>query len=264
MRGSHSNPVQTAEQIAAVMRLKRDGMTVRQIAAELGLSPTTVQRRLDAGIEATVSPEVEELRVSETARLEALTKALAKGVRAGDVPSVAESRRIGESLRKLHGVDAPARTDVVITAQLEMSADVVSDVLFSVLPAVLAAAGLDTARMQQLERYGFELAQHALAQAAGNAAGGPPPQPPRPLLAITAGPAVHPPAAPPEPEPTAGPPGGLTPAERAELDDVLADAEQPRPPRPAKDDPPAKDDTSGWPPELRRRMSPMGRILDGL
>ncbi|MHA6760068.1 helix-turn-helix domain-containing protein [Streptacidiphilus sp. PAMC 29251] len=257
------NPVKTAEEIAAVLRLKRGGMTVRQIAAELGLSPTTVQRRLDAGIEATVSPEVEELRVSETARLGALTKALAKGVKAGDVPAISESRRIGESLRRLHGVDAPAVTVVQLEQRNDLDANLVADALSAGLAAVFKLAGWDAQWEREAHGYAMASALRVLDPST------PVPEAPRQRLAITAGASAPPPAAPPEPEPTAGPPEGLTPAERAVLDDALADAEQPRPdrvpkddPAPPKIDPPAsKDDTSGWPPELRRRMSPMSKII---
>lgn len=219
----HQNPVTTADEIAECMRLKREGMTLRQIAAALGLSKDTVARRIDAGIAATVSTSVDALRVSETARLEALSKALASGVKAGEVAAISESRRIGESLRKLHGADAPTVSVVQLEQRTDLEANTVVEALAAALDAVFAYAGLDPAWQSQLTTFAFATAQHSLDPAT------PAPEPPRRLLAIM------PPAPPDGPAADAGPrvppwsprPGdGLTADEVAILDAALLRAEE--------------------------------------
>lgn len=176
------NPVTEADEIATCMQLKREGLTVRDIADRTGLSPSTVQRRITAGVEMTVSSSVAELRVSETARLAKLSAALEPKVKKGDVPAVAEARRIGESLRKLHGADAPVVQEIHLDARIDTEAEATVGALMAAVSAVVELLDLDAGWSADVEKFALGVAVHALDPTAG-----PPPEPPKRKLALMPG-----------------------------------------------------------------------------
>ena len=119
------NAVQTARVYAnadAALDLRIKGMSVRAIAAELGLPPTTVHESIHRGLELTVEAmrgPAEQWRAMETERLERATAEAQKVVettRSDELRLKALDviRKNSESLRKLHGLDAPTRIDATV------------------------------------------------------------------------------------------------------------------------------------------------------
>jgi hypothetical protein len=141
---------------------------------------STAHKRVTDACAAVVSPSVEEIRSTEGARIERLQAKLAPAVNKGEIPAVAESRRLSESLRRLHGADAPVKSELEIRAQLDMSAELTAGVITSTVAAVVRALEADRSMpAHMIERYAIEYAGHALARLAGEDVGDPPEPPHR-------------------------------------------------------------------------------------
>jgi DNA-binding Lrp family transcriptional regulator len=162
------NRAKIAEEQKTAFDMKRDGATYREIAEELGCAISTAHKRVDDACAAVISPSVEEIRVTETARLDRLQGALKDGVAAGEVPAVDASRRLSESLRKLHGADAPVRSELEIKAQLEVSSELTSQVIVATVRAVVAALAADRSMpSHMIEAYAISYAAYQLGHLSG-------------------------------------------------------------------------------------------------
>jgi hypothetical protein len=75
-----------------------------------------------------VIPAAEEARTYELARLDALAEAIAPKVKAGDIKAVHTAIRIGESRRRLLGLDAPVKIDANVTVMPAEVIDLVAEV----------------------------------------------------------------------------------------------------------------------------------------
>lgn len=161
---SRTDPAR-AEREREVVRLTKDGMTQREVAAELGISQATVQRHLKSGLDRVVAPEAGELRSASYQRLTALLPAQEKRAVKGDARAAAAVVRIDESLRKLYGLDAPEHIGVVLERRNEDMGSLVADALSEALSGVVGALGLaphETRWRVELEQHGRDLAQWVL------------------------------------------------------------------------------------------------------
>lgn len=206
------NTAQHADRNATIFNLRVAGLTVRQIAKQVHLSPTRVQEILTEEIGARIGPAAEEYVALREAELSALWKrAFSIMATADDADTRLKAMdrlvRINESRRRLRGADAPEALTIALERRVdEESADVVEAVLTGVNAVLAALPDLDGTFRQKLQQYALEMAGRAL-----QADPGPEPEAPRPQLALPPGPSA------PEPE---------TPQsyrrERDSADDVLA------------------------------------------
>jgi transcriptional regulator with XRE-family HTH domain len=152
---------------AEVIRCKREGLSQRETAAELGVSHQTVGRYLRSGLDRVVAPEVGELRTASYARLTSLLPAQEKRAVKGDHRAAAAVVRIDESIRKLYGLDAPEPIGLVLERRTDDLGQLVADALSEALGGVVGALGLapHEARWRvELEQHGRDLAQWALSE----------------------------------------------------------------------------------------------------
>ncbi|MFE1441564.1 hypothetical protein [Streptomyces sp. NPDC058739] len=204
-----------------ILGLASAGLSVRRIAAEVGLPKSTVQDRLSGLLRTRTQRASAEFVAMREVRLEDLFRrayaSLAGAEKGSDTWSRAWDRciRAEESLRKLKGADAPEAMTIALERRVDEEATDVAEVLLKVIPEVLEAAGLDLGRQGQLTRFGLELAGWYLRSVTGEDPG---PRPERPRLAIAEL----------EPGPSAGasedapPPAPTYPRQRDSADDVLA------------------------------------------
>lgn len=113
------NPAKTAEQQVAVYELRLKGLSIRKIAAQLGMATSTAQDRLTAEIKDRVLPLADEVRLYEIDRLDGWLARLERQLDDGESPErvVPVLLRVSERRAKLLGLDAPERAEVAV-AQL--------------------------------------------------------------------------------------------------------------------------------------------------
>lgn len=102
-----------------VFELRRDGLTYKEIAAELGISNVTALNDCTAVMrevhERTIT-KATELRALEHARLERLLRVIRVQVDRGDLFAIDRALAISEQIRKMYGLDK-------ITANLNINTD---------------------------------------------------------------------------------------------------------------------------------------------
>ncbi|MFF3204563.1 hypothetical protein [Streptomyces sp. NPDC002962] len=204
------NTAQHADRNSKIFNLRVAGLTVRQIAAEVGLGPTRVQEILTEEIGARVGPAAEEYVTLREAELAALWKRAFTVMATADNDEVklkAMDRllRINESRRKLRGADAPEALTIALDRRVDEEAtDVVTAVLAAVDAVTAALPDLDGTFRANLKTYALQVAGHALQTESGGDPG-PEPEAPRQQLALppglSAGPPPDAPVRPPRREP---------------------------------------------------------------
>lgn len=191
------NTAQHADRNATIFNLRVAGLTVRQIAEQVHLSPTRVQEILTEEIGARVGPAAEEYVTLREAELSALWKRTFAIMAASEDPdtrlkAVDRLVRINESRRRLRGADAPEALTVAMAKRVdEEAADVVEAVLAAVNAVTAALPDLDGPYRDKLKSYALEVAGRALH---GEYAEGSEPEVPVQQLAL-------PPGSAPAPEP---------------------------------------------------------------
>jgi hypothetical protein len=104
--------VRTAELEAECLRLRRDGLTHREIAARLGVAPATAYRRIRHGLDQINERNLEDagtLRSLEMLRLDELQNAIWQRATDGEVRALDRILAIMTRRAKLLGLDAPQR-----------------------------------------------------------------------------------------------------------------------------------------------------------
>jgi DNA-binding CsgD family transcriptional regulator len=104
--------VRTAELEAECLRLRREGLTHREIAARLGVAPATAYRRIRHALDEVNERNVEDattLRSLEMLRLDELQNAIWQRATDGDVRALDRILAIMTRRAKLLGLDAPER-----------------------------------------------------------------------------------------------------------------------------------------------------------
>ena len=104
--------VRTAELEAECLRLRREGLTHRAIAARLGVAPATAYRRVRHALDEVNERNLEDagtLRTLEMLRLDELQNAIWQRATDGDVRALDRILAIMARRAKLLGLDAPQR-----------------------------------------------------------------------------------------------------------------------------------------------------------
>lgn len=111
------NPAKVAQEQHDAFQLKLKGLSVRAIAQELGMAPSTVQDRLRAAYDDLVLPAADEVRQLELARLDAWQVRLEERMEDGEDPVrvVPIGLKVQERRARLLGLDAPERQELTTT-----------------------------------------------------------------------------------------------------------------------------------------------------
>ena len=107
--------VSAAERERQAVQMRIAGADYQTIADALGMVKSGAYKAVRRSLERTrqqTAESAEELRQIEQNRLERLIVAAMPQALKGDVQSIEAVRRLSESLRKLNGIDAPAKTDI--------------------------------------------------------------------------------------------------------------------------------------------------------
>ena len=107
--------VGAAERERQAVQMRIAGADYQTIADALGMVKSGAYKAVKRALEKTrqqTAESADELRQIEQNRLERLIVAAMPQALKGDVQSIEAVRRLSESLRKLNGLDAPAKTDV--------------------------------------------------------------------------------------------------------------------------------------------------------
>ena len=112
---SSPSPAEIAVEQERCLQLKLDGLTVRAIAAETGLPPTTVHRRLQDAMTELVAPVAAEVRLVE-ARLDRWQVKLERRIDAGEPAEkiIPVGLQVQARRAKYLGLDAPERSEVQV------------------------------------------------------------------------------------------------------------------------------------------------------
>lgn len=111
-RGRRGQVEVIAARQAKAIELRKAGSSFRQIARVLECDASTAYRDVQAALRETITlrdGDAEEYRELELQRLDLLMRSLMPKVIAGDAYAADVARKIGESRRKLLGLDAPTK-----------------------------------------------------------------------------------------------------------------------------------------------------------
>lgn len=139
--------VVAAERRWRALELRRQGSTLAQIGAELGISPQAAAKALDRAL-AELRPEPPRALLDlEQQRLDHYLSRLAPAIERGDAEAIHAALRIAERRAKLVGLDAPdeRRLSLALEGQadqvLEILRRVLDDASYDQVVAALADAG---------------------------------------------------------------------------------------------------------------------------
>lgn len=113
-RLSGAQRARIAENKRRALELAHEGKTERKIAEILGVSKTRAGELKREALAEHPAAAVETLRAASTARLGKYLEALEPATKAGEPEAIRTAVRADESLRRLHGVDAPARSQIAV------------------------------------------------------------------------------------------------------------------------------------------------------
>jgi DNA-binding CsgD family transcriptional regulator len=111
--------VKTAQLESECLRLRLDGLTHREIAAQLGVAPATAYRRVHHALEEINQHNAEEagmLRDLEALRLDDLQSAIWRQALDGDGGAINRILAIMTRRAKLFGLDAPTQHETKVSA----------------------------------------------------------------------------------------------------------------------------------------------------
>lgn len=119
-----------ATEQADALKLRLDGLSVREIGVALGLPSSTVQDRLTAAQTELVAPLADEVRLLELARLDRWQNRLEKRLADDEDPVrvIPVALKVQERRSRYLGLDAPERQEIV-SASLGTDDPVVLDTL---------------------------------------------------------------------------------------------------------------------------------------
>lgn len=112
-----------AERRDRAVTLRREGMTIREISAELEVAPSTAWADIKAALEAIPAENAEQLRQQEADRLDALQRAIWDAALAGDLHALDRVLKISDRRCRLLGLDLPARIEQA-TVDIDLDAAV--------------------------------------------------------------------------------------------------------------------------------------------
>lgn len=123
------NDAERAIRDEQIWQLRLRHLSLRTIAARMGLPQVVVWQAIRTRIADMLAPLVCEVVAEEDARLEFLFEQLLPGIEGNEVQAIDAGRKISESRRRLYGADGAATVNMNVT---EMSA---SDVKFMEMAA---------------------------------------------------------------------------------------------------------------------------------
>lgn len=98
-----------------VLLLRRNGLSIRAIAAKVGISPVTVLADLRAGLQAVIEEtkdRAEENRAIDLERIDAAVELAMREIESGNIDAIDKLVKLLDRRAKLLGIDAPTKTDV--------------------------------------------------------------------------------------------------------------------------------------------------------
>lgn len=104
--GSVADAAKRTEQTRSALMLRAEGLTIPEIAHRLGMRPSTVERRIEEGLEGDGEYEIEHMRVMVEVRLQWMQQRLAE-VEAN--PSAKGASARVAALNAMRGVEADRR-----------------------------------------------------------------------------------------------------------------------------------------------------------
>jgi len=99
--------------------MKLRGMTDRAIAAQLGVTHTTVQNRIRAALLRTNAYRADEYRTFMETQLDEMYESLRDKIIEGDTKAIDSALRILDRKAKLYGADAPAQLEVTMESEAD-------------------------------------------------------------------------------------------------------------------------------------------------
>lgn len=104
--------VERAERLQRILTYRKAGLTITEIAAQLGVHKSTVSRQYQSALKSLYTEDLEEHRALELARIEAMFRKVYPMAMQGHLGAVDRAVKLSESKRKLLGLDQPARVDI--------------------------------------------------------------------------------------------------------------------------------------------------------
>lgn len=155
-RGQYTRDPATAERDAEICRMRRDGMTLRQIGAHFDMHHSSVIDAINRALRDIVEEPARDLITREDERLDHYLAVLAPKITDGDDRAVNTAVRISESRRKLHGLDAPRSIHVDLERRLDLEGQAVADAIAAALDTLNLtpeqhAAALEAAQQRLLD-----------------------------------------------------------------------------------------------------------------
>jgi hypothetical protein len=133
---------ETAERDAKALRLRAQGLSVKEIAARLEFAePSSASKAISRALAAVPAEAAAELRAVEAVRLDALLAQLQPGIEEGDAKAITEARKISESRRRLFGLDGPVTVHMVTTGSPEVLREQIEAKKAQILEERARAAG---------------------------------------------------------------------------------------------------------------------------
>jgi predicted DNA-binding protein (UPF0251 family) len=144
---ARASQVETTLREEEAFRLRRQGLTFRQIGAEMGISDKGAINLFYCALNQRTVPieEVEEYRRSEVERLEGLRMRVWDRARLGDDDAIQSYLRIHDRIARMLGLNAPEKVEINISVKAQMMAAVVRR-----LDVALADAGVPVEQQQQI------------------------------------------------------------------------------------------------------------------
>jgi hypothetical protein len=137
--------IPTAERLAkerSALELAQAGVSFDVIAQELGYANRGgAYKVVQAALARVNAGPAAELKAMQHLRLERLHHAVWAKALKGDLAAADRVLRISESLRRLHGLDAPARHDHRISGELDATIEALSEELAGGMPAPVGHDG---------------------------------------------------------------------------------------------------------------------------
>lgn len=113
-----------AERRDRAVQLRREGKSIRQIAAMLEVAPSTAWADIKAALEAIPAENAQHLQQVEAERLDALQDTLWPLAMGGDLAAVDRLLKISAQRSALLGLNAPQQVAVSSTAEVDLDATV--------------------------------------------------------------------------------------------------------------------------------------------
>lgn len=126
-RGEHGQgkttpqAIERAERRARAVQLRADGHTIRQVAQELGISPTTAHEDIQRALAEVPAESVDQLRAIWGQRLEsAVSLVMDQIVNEKDVDAVPQLVALTNRAARLWGLDSPTQVSMVGATDIDL------------------------------------------------------------------------------------------------------------------------------------------------